>query len=304
MADVGWFGVDWGTSRLRLFVFDRDDSLLESIERDQGMGVLERDRYEALLMQEVGPFLGEGGPYPVVCCGMVGARQGWSEAPYVRTPCDPCAGSQAVDVSTESKRLRVVILSGVAQEAPADVMRGEETTIAGFLVKNRRFEGVLCVPGTHAKWIRIRGGQIVRFRTFMTGELYSLLSMQSVLRHSFVGEGWCDEAFSDAVNRAVDSPDDAYARFFSLRAEALLGELDPGVARARLSGLLIGLELHAAHNFWRDTEVALIGAPSICSLYERALKRQGLVVETYDGDAMTRVGLRGVFNRLRAQGRF
>ncbi len=72
------FGVDWGASRLRLFVFDGDDSLLGSIERGQGMGVLDRDRYEALLMQDVGPFLGEGGLYPVVCCGMVGARQSWS----------------------------------------------------------------------------------------------------------------------------------------------------------------------------------------------------------------------------------
>ncbi len=27
------------------------------------------------------------GTIPVVACGMVGARQGWAEAPYAATPC-------------------------------------------------------------------------------------------------------------------------------------------------------------------------------------------------------------------------
>ena len=54
-------------------------------------------------------------------------------------------------------------------------MRGEETQIAGFLSENPAFEGVLCLPGTHTKWVRIDAGEIVHFRTFMTGELFGLL---------------------------------------------------------------------------------------------------------------------------------
>ena len=58
-------------------------------------------------------------------------------------------------------------------------MRGEETQIAGFLALNPKFDGVICLPGTHTKWVHISAGEIVSFRTFMTGEMFALLSQQS-----------------------------------------------------------------------------------------------------------------------------
>jgi hypothetical protein len=73
-------------------------------------------------------------------------------------------------------------------------MRGEETQIAGFLAQNPGFDGVLCLPGTHTKWVHISAGEVVSFRSFMTGELFATVGPHSVLRHS-VGEGWDDAAF-------------------------------------------------------------------------------------------------------------
>jgi 2-dehydro-3-deoxygalactonokinase len=91
--------------------------------------------------------------------------------------------------ATKDPRLRVSILPGLKQAVPPDVMRGEETQIAGFLAAAPGFDGVLCLPGTHAKWVQISAEEVVSFRTFMTGELFDLLSTQSVLRHSIAGEG-------------------------------------------------------------------------------------------------------------------
>ena len=54
-------------------------------------------------------------------------------------------------------------------------MRGEETQIAGFLSEFPGFDGVVCLPGTHTKWVHLSAGEIVSFRTFMTGELFGLL---------------------------------------------------------------------------------------------------------------------------------
>ena len=137
---------------------------------------------------------------PVIACGMVGARQGWIEAPYSQVPCAP-VGLSMIKPVVEDTRLDVSILPGLSQTDPADVMRGEETQIAGYLAENPGFDGVLCLPGTHTKWAHISAGEVVSFRTFMTGELFALVSSQSVLRHS-VGAGWDGPAYRSAVSDA------------------------------------------------------------------------------------------------------
>ena len=88
-------------------------------------------------------------------------------------------------------RLTVPVIGGPAPDKPADVMRGEETQIAGFFFENQGFDGVLCLPGTHSKWVQISAGEIVSFRTFMTGEIFALLADRSVLRHTLDQE-WDD----------------------------------------------------------------------------------------------------------------
>ena len=113
---------------------------------------------------------------------MVGARQGWIEAPYASVPCTPA--TQTIAPECRDPRLEMHILAGIRQLHPPDVMRGEETQIAGVLLREPGFEGVICLPGTHTKWAEVAGGIITSFQTFMTGELFGLLSTQSVLRHS------------------------------------------------------------------------------------------------------------------------
>jgi 2-dehydro-3-deoxygalactonokinase len=187
-------------------------------------------------------------------------------------------------------RILVRIVPGVRQTDPADVMRGEETQIAGYLASDPGFDGILCLPGTHTKWVHVSAGEIVSFRTFMTGELFDLLSTASVLRHS-VGEGWNDGAFSDALSDALSRPEAVAARLFSIRAEALLKGLDPAAARSRLSGALIGIELAAARPYWLGQHVALVGAGTLSGIYAAALATQGVAAEISDVAEMTLRGL-------------
>src|ERR1700722_13111562 len=138
-------------------------------------------------------------------------------------------------------------------------MRGEETQIAGILLEDPRFEGVLCLPGTHTKWVRIGGGEIVHFTTFMTGELFNLLSVHSVLRHSLDGKGWNATEFADTVRSMAAEPGTFSARLFSIRAGTLVSGIDAATANARMSGLLIGAELAAAKTYWLDPKGAFVG---------------------------------------------
>lgn len=282
-----WIAVDWGTSRLRAWALDAQDRVLAHDQSDSGMSATAQGGFEAALLDCIGAWLDPERITEVIACGMVGARQGWIEAPYATTPCLPNDASRAVRAPTLDPRLSVRIIPGVCQSDPADVMRGEETQIAGHLAETG-FEGMLCLPGTHTKWVTVRGGRITRFRTVMSGELFALLTEQSILRHS-VGPGWDDMAFLTGVRRTRQDPSALIASLFSLRAEGLLRESDPNAARAMLSGLLLGAELAAIDP--GDGPVAILGAEQLSQAYLAALEDTGIKAERVDAEAATLRGL-------------
>lgn len=295
MSGADWIAADWGTTHLRVWAMEGNRAV-DAATSDKGMGMLDRAGFEPALLDLVEPWLGKR-PTTIVTCGMVGSRQGWVEAPYVAVPCPPPPVNAARPVVTDP-RLDVHVIPGLKQMHPADVMRGEETQIAGYLARNPGFDGVLCLPGTHTKWARISAGEIVSFRTFMTGELFSLLSRQSVLRHS-VGDGWNGQAFGDAVDATLARPETLAAALFTIRAEALVAGADAATARAQLSGLLIGAELASARHYWLGQRVALIGDAALSAHYAAALALQFLEAEIADGTATTLSGLAMAHEQLR-----
>lgn len=279
MSQPAWIALDWGTSHLRAWLMDAQDKVIERRQSEAGMATLGRTEFASALEALVGRFDG-----PVVACGMVGSRQGWAEAPYEVTPCAPPSAATATQVA------KVRILPGIKQTHPAEVMRGEETQIAGYLAKHADFDGVICLPGTHTKWVHISAGEIVSFRTAMTGEMFALLASQSVLRHS-VGLGWDADAFACAVSETLSRPEGLAAALFNIRAASLLNGTEPGTARARLSGLLIGAELAAMRPYWLGQAVTLIGSDDLSSEYANALQIQGVTAQIANGEDMTLSGL-------------
>ncbi|RYH00775.1 2-dehydro-3-deoxygalactonokinase [Salipiger sp. IMCC34102] len=288
---VDWIAVDWGTSAVRVWVVGSEGDVIRRARSDRGMGQLAPDAFERALLDLIEADLDTDRVTPVICCGMVGARQGWVEAPYAAVPCAPPGMAEAVRPPVSDPRISVHILPGLRQDQPADVMRGEETQIAGFLSAHADFDGVLCLPGTHAKWARISAGEVVSFRTAMTGEVFALLSGSSVLRHGLAGDGWDDAAFRAAIDDAMTAPAQLTARLFSLRAEGLLHGLEAGTARARLSGLLIGLELAAMRPYWLGQNVALIGEGGLTERYAAALTAVGAAPAVTDATRVTLAGL-------------
>jgi 2-dehydro-3-deoxygalactonokinase len=287
MTKPAWIAVDWGTTHLRAWAIGDGGAVLAEATSDTGMGGLKPAGFEPALLALIAPWL--HGPTDIVACGMVGSRQGWAEAPYRAVPAAPLAGP-LTGARAHDTRLRVHIVPGLKQTAPADVMRGEETQIAGFLAARPDFDGVLCLPGTHTKWAHVSAGEVVSFASFMTGELFALLSQTSVLRHS-LGPGWDDAAFAEAIADTLSRPERLAGLLFGIRAGGLLGQLAPAAATARLSGLLIGAELAAARPYWLGREVALIGAERLSGLYATALSLQGAAADRADATAMTLVGL-------------
>ncbi|WP_343116525.1 2-dehydro-3-deoxygalactonokinase [Ostreiculturibacter nitratireducens] len=291
MTRADWIAADWGTTNLRLWAMSAEGRVLHEAQSDDGMGRLKREEFEPALLRLAGDWLAPDRVTQVFACGMVGARQGWVEAPYRSVPCAPTTPGGFVEAPTHDPRVRVHILPGLSQSSPADVMRGEETQIAGLLANEPGFDGVICLPGTHSKWVRVSAGEVVSFQTFMTGELFALLSTQSVLRHGIAGDGWDEGAFLDALSDTISRPERMAAKLFSLRAEGLLHGLSPETARARLSGLLIGAELSGAKPYWLGQEIAIIGAEAVSAAYGAALRAQGAAPRLVPAGRLTLTGL-------------
>ena len=288
--EVDWIGVDWGSTHMRAFVIGPGGEMRAELNGSGGAGKSPQE-FEPALLSLIDPWLTSGRVVPVIACGMVGSREGWHEAAYRPVPCDPVAAGALVRVPVSDPRITLHVVPGLSQADPADVLRGEETQIAGFLARHPGWDGVICLPGTHTKWAHLSAGEVVSFQSFLTGEIFALLSERSVLRHSLGGGGWDAAAFAEAVDEAMARPERLAARLYRIRSEDLLQGADPAAARARLSGYLIGAELAAARPYWLGQQVAIIGAAGLSSAYAAALKAQGVAPELMAGNEAVLAGL-------------
>src|SRR6185295_12134723 len=108
-------------------------------------------------------------------------------------------------------------------------------------------DAVVCMPGTHSKWVRANSGTVERFATFMTGELFDVVSRETILSHAVTGADEAEDinAFRSAVIAAFEKPAFAANLLFQVRSGQLLYGGKPSAAREKISGTLIGLELAA-----------------------------------------------------------
>ncbi len=300
--------VDWGTSSFRLWLLDETGGVLAERRSGEGMLVAGSEGFGAILEKHLAAA-GAPAALPVIVCGMAGARQGWIEAPYVTLPAGLdgiLAGAVSVPGQGAEATRDVRILPGLAQrsaDAP-DVMRGEETQLAGIVPLFASGRHVICMPGTHSKWVEAEDGVITGFRTWLTGELFSVLSKQSILRHS-LGETPApatasNPGFVAACTQALAEGGDFGSSLFRIRAASLLQDQTPDAAAATLSGLLIGAEIASARRLFGPAgdKIILVASGALGSLYGAALRLAGCPVLQADADEAVRTGLFEAARRL------
>lgn len=288
--------VDWGTTSFRAWATAADGTVLGERRAPDGLITAGPKGFGRVLEEHLAA-LGIPAGVPAVLCGMVGSRTGWVEANYLDAPVglDDLA-TRATAIAHEARP--VFVLPGIAQRAEAepDVMRGEETQLLGVVAEGFR-TGLVCMPGTHSKWVRLEEGVVEGFSTFMTGELFQMLRANSILAQAVQTEAAPsanDPAFEAGVRHALDEPALVTNRLFQVRAGWLLQGAAPERGLARLSGTLIGLEIAGAlaRHDAGEAPLALLGSGPIVGLYERALALAGLASpRRLDADACVRHGL-------------
>ena len=298
LKELYWIAIDWGSSNLRVWALNNNNAILDSILSNDGMLGLASNEFEPLLFEKISKWGVGDANIPILCCGMVGAKQGWVEAPYASIPYNLMQEADNVKVSCSDDRLNVRILGGLRQDNPADVMRGEETQIRGFLSIFSNFDGIICLPGTHTKWVHVSAGEVISFRTFMSGELFDLLSKYSVLKHSVKSCGWNDKEFRSAVSESISNPQKIFSDFFKLRADHLLKQVEQSELRSKLSGYIIGAELAGAKPYWLGQNVVILGNDNLSKIYKTALEGQGIFAQEIDATECTLNGLAQAFSLI------
>lgn len=294
--------LDWGTSSLRAWRVTAAGRVLEERHRPWGILRLPDGGFPAAYASITEGWQGQpDAPVAAIASGMVGSRQGWQEVPYLSLPLDlnQLAGS-LTQVGGTGLRLVPGLIDETRDGRP-DVMRGEETEAVGALerLEDTAGEILLVMPGTHCKWVRVSNGVIAGFTTYMTGELFAMLTEHSILGRSIPTTAPTLPADDPARRRAFDdgvraaASDGLAGRLFSVRALVLTGRLDAALITDYLSGLLIGEELTralaAAHAGSAEPgRIVLVGDPAITTRYARAFATLGRTIPLELGAASVR----------------
>jgi 2-dehydro-3-deoxygalactonokinase len=278
--------IDWGTSSLRGARLGVKGQLLESREFPRGILSVPPGQFEAVFKELFGDWMKD----PDALClisGMAGSRQGWQEAPYCPCPAGFAELGQHLKWLEPGRIALVPSLRCMGEDAlrTPDVMRGEEVQIFGALHLAGRDSASLVLPGTHSKWVQVQGGRVTQFHTFMTGEVFALMSQHSILGKTLDMNGTFNESvFLEGVDQSQRSGSILH-HLFAVRTLGLFERLSPAQLPSYLSGLLIGEELRAQAVSTPAQPVILIGNKALTLRYTLALQHLGLACECHGAEA-------------------
>lgn len=303
-----FYSCDWGTTAFRLRLVERKTlRVLAQFEEGSGVKTItaklsDGDRTSsAARAQAFASFVrskllelnqADSERCVLIISGMASSSVGWKELPYARTPfalSGEGMGMERVELEECPRVNAVYLISGLT--TGSDVMRGEETEIVGLFagggMERAWEEAVVILPGTHSKHIYIKEGAIVDFRTYMTGELFEILSKESLLRFSVrwpLAAGSFEvpenqEAFREGVRRV--RAEGLPGTLFRVRTRSVLNGVGPEVNGWYLSGLMIGSELGGLveEKGRRSAMVLLAAVEKFRPIYQAALETLGLNVE-------------------------
>ncbi len=285
--------IDWGTSSFRAYSIDNWGKVLHKVTAEDGILSVENGAYEQVLEMHLSKFSNISPSTPIIAAGMITSRQGWCETPYIKCP----AGVKDLAshlIPFESANFGTIwFVPGVRQSLPdPDIIRGEEIQLAG-LQKSKEFVAIM--PGTHSKWVEVKDQTIVRFKTFMTGELHSIIMKYSILG-SDLDTIWDDKAFKRGVHQGFSLGRDGkslLSGLFQVRVQTILGQEPEANSSSHVSGLLIGCEIAEAvrDGFNKVPTKLIVGTTHLSGIYNLALSECGIDTEI----AMKDISARGLY---------
>ena len=298
---------DWGTTSLRAFLLDRKGAIVDRREAQKGIMKVSDGDFSGTFSALTGRWLNDYPDIPVLLSGMIGSEQGWALAAHMPLPArlaDLAAALHVVPLTDKKCAYIVPGLTTVGVHGVHDIIRGEETQIVGALDDSPTEEAVLCLPGTHSKWVTVAAGAIFGFQTSLTGETLAILSDNSILGRlmenaAVENEKEEDTAFVQGLTRATEQGGLLH-HLFGVRSQGYCRVIPRSGLRLYLAGILIGHEIRGMREIYpRLKSITIIAGQGIAERYGRALQFFGLETTLVDGEA---AAFRGHLKIARAAG--
>lgn len=283
---------DWGTSSCRLYLCD-GETILGSATAP---GIKFVDNPAETFTKTIEPWVAKYGALEAVLCGMVGSNIGWSDAGYMECPVGLSDyGDKLVHVETAIGSVKIVpgVKTSIGLAGTPDVMRGEETQILGWAASHPS-DALLCLPGTHTKWVQIENGKIKNFMTSVNGELFDVILNHSVLVGGTNLPPACiGDEYRHGLERAANGTP-LTQQLMSVRSYQIMGTYDVIQAKSYLLGLLIGSDVFGSLKFAQGTPISVIGGSAPASFYAEAIRTLGGEANIYGGQEASLTGLREI----------
>ena len=294
----------WGTSNLTVSLVDGNSGTVLESRTGRGVSRLANDQVQSEFFNVCDGWLGndDGQVSHAFLGGMVGSTIGWWDVPYVDCPIEfsqlsKVASSKLIDDISVNIAPGLKCTNFLGEQ---DVLRGEEIELLAWSmdqVQDNAKRSLVCIPGTHTKWVEVVGRKITRFQTSVVGELFDVLTSNGVLasKNTETDEISSIDAFIGGVKAAVENPDALVHLLMSVRSRSVLGRQTSAEASDRLSGLLIGADICKAFDLADFTHdeciIPVIGSPNLVARYQIALEQIGASVTALDSLPMGVVGL-------------
>ena len=282
----GFIALDWGTTSFRAYLVDLSGQVADTISAPEGILSVTDGDFERALERHIG---GWNTSLPVMAAGMITSRQGWIELPYLPCPASAADLAQALHHHTTASGRRIAFATGLSYRSAdgmPDVMRSEEVQVFGSLDSGLNH---FVTPGTHSKWITTDGDRLMKYTTYVTGEVFAALKDHTILGRLMKDGPPDEEAFVRGVRGALADPAGFLHRIFSARSLGLFNEIAPEHIASYLSGQVIGTEVaHAIRDNPREAEYAVLASPGIGGRYVKAIEIAGLKVRYGDPQAIVK----------------
>lgn len=247
-----------------------------------------------------------GAPAAVVGAGMITSALGIREVPHVLAPVriDDLARHVVTFTDPELCQVPISLIPGVRTDGPtvlaADVMRGEETLVAGLLANGLAGPGIDVInAGSHWKFIQIDAeGRIASSRTSLGGEVVHATATTTVLKAALpegplriVDDDWlmrgAEDAAADGLLRAM----------FGVRLLQLQDQTTPEERYAYLVGATIGDDVQALITrglLGASRGLVVTGPERMATAWARILASAGVTARALTDDQVESSFLAGV----------
>ena len=292
--------IDWGTTNVRVFLVDGlSGDVIDQRKSDKGIKFVPRGAYPAVFSELTQGWL-DTAKFTLMA-GMVGSANGWEEAAYVPLPASPLKVSE--HIHNLSVTPNVYIVGGLCCHGidnTYDVIRGEEVQIIGLMSKIEQEKQLVCLPGTHSKWLEIDEDNIIdSFTTVMSGDFFSAICTSTIMAMMLDSpQAFSHDDFQKGVELSA-RPGGIMAHMFKVRGALLFNQIQPEHIESMISGIVIGSEIHSMKEVYNtNAKIQVIGSDSLGEKYSLAFEMLAIAHQVHDGDSLSLEGMKFLANTM------